>query len=176
MPRSRSGSVSEHFSLQTLRPLFFAAPTLERPLPPCTLRRDQSPWAVCSVLGLPAPMGPVLFPMSWGGQLEGKHSRSIPVSSGKGLPTTARVCAGLAGWRMPNSLTAYGVLGTNFRGWSCFREEVCSRSQSEWVSAGLCTLFPLAVVKEYFFFFLPDWTKFLLYQWNFQVVSYFEEF
>lgn len=98
MPRSHSGSVSEHFSLKRLRPLFFTVPTLERPPPPpCTPRGEQSPPVVCLVSGLAVPMAPVLFPVLWDGRPEGRHSRSIPASSGKGSPTTARVCAGLAG-------------------------------------------------------------------------------
>lgn len=92
--------------------------------PPCnalaTLHSEgeQSPRMGCLVSGWAAPMAPVLFPVPRDGQPEGRHSRSVLVASGKGSPTTARVCSGLAGsWQL--CLAAYGVLGTSLGGWSC---------------------------------------------------------
>lgn len=101
-------------TLKDWGPCSSAVPTLQGPPPPCRQRRAEPSSLV----------------------LGGCRDRA----SSKGSPTTARVCAGLAGWRMPNGSAAYGVLGINLRGWSCLQEEVCSRSQWEWVSARLCTL------------------------------------
>lgn len=78
MPRSCPGSVSERFSLQRLRPLFSALPTLGRALLPCALSRAKP--LVRLVLGLAAVVAPVLFPMLWDGWPRGgfqEHPRVL---------------------------------------------------------------------------------------------------
>lgn len=96
MPRSCSDSVSERFSLQRLRPLFSAVPTLGRPQPPCTLSRAKP---LRGPLGfeVSCPSGSCVISHAVGWLTGGEGSRSIPGSSGKGWPASARVCAGLAG-------------------------------------------------------------------------------
>lgn len=81
MPRSCPGSVSERVSLQRLRPLFSALPTLGRALLPCALSRAK-PLARL-VLGLAAAVAPVLFPMLWDGWLEGRVPGASPGPLGR---------------------------------------------------------------------------------------------
>lgn len=66
---------------------------------------------------------------------------------------------------MPNS-AACGVAGRDWEGGAAWGGGVCSASQREQLSARLCTLsiHLLGWEEIFFYFFLPDWTKFLLYQ------------
>jgi len=138
-PRSRSGSVSEHFSLKRLRTLFFRCAHPGKTTAALLTKERAKPASRLLGFGLGCPNGScVLSPcrgMAGGGKAFQEHPRVL----WEGLANNCWCVRWPGRARDAQRLAACGLVGTTWRGWSCLREEVCSRNRSESVSAGLCT-------------------------------------